>query len=116
MGVEPAATLGSISEKQRMYQRQIFRFDRERLCWNGCIRYGDPRKFVVCRNVFSPETAIPYFFFAQSSLGLERLLFDFTSSMIERAVRLLDPRISFEDLVPTLRELITRYPYERQKR
>lgn len=53
---------------------------------------------------------------AQYSLGLERLLFDFTASMIERAIRLHDARISFEDLVPTLRELMRRYPYERQKR
>jgi hypothetical protein len=52
----------------------------------------------------------------KKSLGLERLLFDFSASMVERAVKLLDQRISFEDLVPTLRELIRRYPYERQKR
>ena len=36
--------------------------------------------------------------------------------MVERAVRLLDERISFDDLVPTLQDLMRRYPYERQKR
>jgi hypothetical protein len=47
---------------------------------------------------------------------LERLLFDFSASMVERAVRMHDNRIKFEDLVPTVRELIRRYPYKRQKR
>ncbi|KAG7353587.1 hypothetical protein IV203_002942 [Nitzschia inconspicua] len=50
------------------------------------------------------------------SFGLERLLFDFSASMVERAVRMLDCRISFEDLLPTVRELLRRYPYECQKR
>ena len=36
--------------------------------------------------------------------------------MVERAVRLLDERICFDDLVPTVQGLMDRYPYERQKR
>lgn len=47
---------------------------------------------------------------------LESLLFDFSASMVERAVRLLDERINFDNLVPTLQELMKRYPYESQKR
>lgn len=53
---------------------------------------------------------------AQRSLGLERLLFDFSASMVERSVRMLDTRINFDDLLPTVKELLRRYPYERQKR
>ncbi|MGK3737087.1 MAG: hypothetical protein ACI8RD_007530 [Bacillariaceae sp.] len=47
---------------------------------------------------------------------MESLLFDFSASMAENAVRLLDERIVFGDLVPTVQELMGRYSYERQKR
>eukprot|EP00536_Pseudo-nitzschia_multiseries_P007031 jgi/Psemu1/194486/e_gw1.157.96.1 len=50
------------------------------------------------------------------SFAAVSLLFDFSASMVERAVRLLDTRINFNDLVPTAKELTTRYPYEKQKR
>lgn len=70
----------------------------------------------VLSSAFSVGTRTLTFVRLQRSLGLERLLFDFTASMIERAVRLLDERIQFEDLIATLRALMRRYPYERQKR
>jgi hypothetical protein len=56
------------------------------------------------------------FVYVQGSLVLESLLFDFSASMVERAVRLLDGRINFDDLIPSVRGLMRRYPLERQKR
>lgn len=50
------------------------------------------------------------------SLPLESILFDFSASMIERAVRLVDKTINFNDLAPTVLNLIARNPYEFQKR
>jgi hypothetical protein len=47
---------------------------------------------------------------------LESLLFDFSASTVERAVRLLDDRVDLKDLIPTVRGLMSRYPLERQKR
>ena len=55
-------------------------------------------------------------YFCQYTLVLESLLFDFSASMVERAVRLLDKKICFDDLVPNVVKLMTRHPYERQKR
>jgi hypothetical protein len=57
-----------------------------------------------------------YFLHRQGSLVLESLLFDFSASMVERAVRLLDGKIDFKDLIPTVRGLMSRYSLERQKR
>ena len=65
---------------------------------------------------FMTNLSTNVFFHCQHSLVLESLLFDFSASMVERAVRLLDERINFEDLVPTIQELMKRYPYEKQKR
>lgn len=50
------------------------------------------------------------------SLALESLLMDFSSSMVERAVRLSDDRIEKGDLVPTLFNLMARYSLSHQKR
>ena len=47
---------------------------------------------------------------------LESLLFDFSASMVERGVRFRDERIVFGDLLPTVEELTSRYPYTNQKR
>ena len=47
---------------------------------------------------------------------LESLLFDFSSSMVERSVRLQDGKIDYADLIPMVRGLMQRYSLQRQKR
>ena len=66
------------------------------------------------------QVFVKYFFFThhilQSLLDMETLLCDFSASHIERTIRLLDGHIKTEELIPTMRGLLTRYPLERQKR
>lgn len=49
-------------------------------------------------------------------LVLDSLLFDYSASLVERAVRLLEEKIDTKDLIPTVRGLISRHPLEYQRR
>lgn len=52
----------------------------------------------------------------KASLPLESLLFDFSASIVERTLRLLDPNVDPKELIPIVKKLMENYPYERQKR
>jgi hypothetical protein len=52
----------------------------------------------------------------QGSIVLRSLLFDFSASIVERTIRLLDTKVDYKELIPIVRTLMARYPYEHQKR
>ena len=57
------------------------------------------------------------FWLLQNSLQLESLLFDFSASMVERTARLPGRKVdNLKGLIPTIRGLIARHPFEQQKR
>jgi hypothetical protein len=52
----------------------------------------------------------------QGSIVLTSLLFDFSASIVERTIRLLDTKVDYKELIPIVRTLMARYPYAHQKR
>jgi hypothetical protein len=64
----------------------------------------------------SHSSILDMYLMKQGRIVLKSLLFDFSASIVERTLRLLDTKVDYKELIPIVRALMARYPYEHQKR
>jgi hypothetical protein len=74
------------------------------------------QQFIGIQTQCSHSSILDMYLMKQGSIVLRSLLFDFSASIVERTIRLLDTKVDYKELIPIVRTLMARYPYEHQKR